>query len=96
MTTRLAVGESLNLEKVTRRRIWRDFELHKDFILTPEGAKLHPGTFRHLALLIELAKANRDAIARLELRCWKLETACRARGIAYREEQHRAPVAVGW
>lgn len=96
MATRLAVGESLDLQKVTRRITWRDFELHKEFILTPTGAKLYPGTLRHLAMLIELQRANRDECERLRLRIWKLETACKNRGIAYREPEHQTPTGTGW
>lgn len=96
MTIRLAVGDELDLQKVTRRRPWRDFKLTKDHLITPEGAKLHPGSFRHIALMIELTKANRDAWNEVTHRLWKLETACRTHGIQYRHDDHQAPPVSGW
>lgn len=96
MANRLAVGESVDLQQMTRRLAWREFKLTKEFILTPDGVKLTPGSLRHIAKLDEAHRATRLALETALQRLWKLETACRVRGIQYRHDDHQAPAANGW
>lgn len=84
---RLALGEHFPLEKITRRAVWRGFQLTKEAIVTPDGISVRPASLRQLVAINQMLKLQAEELSKLQLRLWKLDTACRLRGIEYRDAE---------
>jgi hypothetical protein len=78
----------IDLEKLTRRRLWRGYRLTTTGIVTPAGRRLSPSSIARLTMLEMSIVHMASELSRCRLALWKLDRVCASAGLCYDRFAH--------